>query len=254
MLDALSPEICNLASGFLRISLSRPASVVDFFSLLYTAALVQIGGGPDVFADSPSSWHNRVAEMLETFRTADGGYAKVVGAASGSTYHTFLVALCYELLGRPLPQAQQALRFVHSRRRDDGGFVEIAPDAPQRHQPNGGGRRRAANDRRRRASSSALTGEVSDDVIRFIMEMPSPEDGFRANGRAPLADLLSTFTSLWTLRQLGVLGRVDKSAVLNYVRMLELPGGGFRGGLWDDQTDVEYTFYGLGCLGVLAGE
>ena len=79
--------------------------MVDFFSLLYAAALIQVGGGPDVFADSPPGWNDRVAEMLEKFRTVDGGYAKAVGATSGSTYHTFLVALCYELLGRPLPES-----------------------------------------------------------------------------------------------------------------------------------------------------
>ena len=28
--------------------------------------------------------------------------------------------------------------------------------------------------------------------------------------------------------------------------------GGFRGGLWDEQTDVEYTFYGLGTLALAA--
>ena len=25
-----------------------------------------------------------------------------------------------------------------------------------------------------------------------------------------------------------------------------MPSGGYRGGLWDDTADVEYTFYGLG--------
>ena len=28
--------------------------------------------------------------------------------------------------------------------------------------------------------------------------------------------------------------------------------GGFMGGLWDDQVDVEYTFYGVGVLALLA--
>ena len=28
--------------------------------------------------------------------------------------------------------------------------------------------------------------------------------------------------------------------------------GGFRGGLWDEHTDVEYTFYGLGTLALAA--
>ena len=32
---------------------------------------------------------------------------------------------------------------------------------------------------------------------------------------------------------------------------LEFPSGGFRGAEWDEQADVEYTFYGLGILGLL---
>jgi geranylgeranyl transferase type-2 subunit beta len=81
--------------------------------------------------------------------------------------------------------------------------------------------------------------------------MPSPEGGLRANARAPLADLLSTFTGCWTLHQLGALDRIDTRAALAFVRSLELPTGGFRGGLWDERTDVEYTFYGLGTLALL---
>jgi hypothetical protein len=40
--------------------------------------------------------------------------------------------------------------------------------------------------------------------------------------------------------------------VLGYVRSLEKAGGGFRGGLWDEGDDVEYTFYGLGALALLS--
>src|SRR4051794_26167368 len=115
VLDALTPGVCERAAGFLRESLVRQASVVDFFSLLYACLLVQAGGGPDVLAGSPPDWPERVAATLETFRTADGGYAKSAGAASGSTYHTFLVGLCYQLLGRPVPRAADVVRFVATR-------------------------------------------------------------------------------------------------------------------------------------------
>ena len=74
----------------------------------------------------------------------------------------------------------------------------------------------------------------------------------RANGRAPLADLLSTFTATWTLEQLGGLDRVDREAALAYACSLGAEAGGFHGGLWDEGTDVEYTFYGLGVLTLLS--
>jgi geranylgeranyl transferase type-2 subunit beta len=246
VLDALTPDVCNRAGGFLRDSLTRQASVVDFFSLLYAALLVQTGGGPNVFADSPAGWDVRVAQMLEAFRTPDGGYAKAAGATAGSTYHTFLVALCYQLLGRDLPQTDAAVRFILSRRREDGGFVEIGPMRRSGTNPTA-----AAVGVLQIVGGAALHADVRVGVTSFLTAMPSEEGGVRANGRAPLADLLSTFTGLWTLRQLGALEQADTAAAHRYVQLLELGRGGFRGGLWDEQTDVEYTFYGLGCLGVL---
>jgi geranylgeranyl transferase type-2 subunit beta len=247
VLDALTTEICERAGGFLRDSLTRQASVVDFFSLLYAALLAQAGGGPNVFADSPAGWDERVAQTLETFRTPDGGYAKAAGATAGSTYHTFLVALCYQLLGRDLPQTDAAVRFVISRRREDGGFVEIGPMRRSGTNPTA-----AAVGVLQIAGGAALSADLRGGVTSFLTAMPSEEGGFRANGRAPLADLLSTFTGLWTLRQVGALEQADTAAARRYVQLLALARGGFRGGLWDEQTDVEYTFYGLGCLGVLS--
>src|SRR5438552_6478380 len=83
VLDTLTPAVCARAAAFLRASLTRQASVVDFYSLLYACGLVQLGGGPDVLDDSPSDWPDRVAATLESFRAPDGGYAKEPGAVSG---------------------------------------------------------------------------------------------------------------------------------------------------------------------------
>ncbi len=229
--------------------LTQQTSVVDFFSLLYAALLVQTGGGPDVFADSSPDWPDRVAATLESFRVADGGYTKSAGGASGSTYHTFLVGLAYQLLGRSLPQADAIVRFVTSRRRDDGGYVEMAPMRRGGTNPTA-----AAIGLLQLVEHEvpALTPEIRRDVSKFLAEMASPEGGLRANGRAPLADLLSTFTASWTLEQLGELGRIDAKQALRYAQILERGDGGFRGGLWDDEFDVEYTFYGLGLLALLS--
>lgn len=248
VLDALSPEVCTRAAGFLKRSLQQEASVVDFFSLLYACLLVQTASGPDVLADSASDWPERVAATLEGLRTSDGGYAKTLGGHAGSTYHTFLVALCYQLLNRPLPRADEVLRFVASRRREDGGYVEIAPMRRGGTNPTAaavglmqllGGEEKGLKDEERSA------------VVGFLAEMVSMEGGLRANARAPLADLLSTFTSVWTLDQLGALDRIDTDEVRRYALSLEQAEGGFHGGLWDEGHDVEYTFYGLGVVGLL---
>jgi geranylgeranyl transferase type-2 subunit beta len=241
VLGELTPDICARAAGYLRPCLTQSASVVDFFSLLYSCMLVRLGGGPDVLADSPADWPERVAAALETFRTAQGGYAKASGAAAGSTYHTFLVGLCYELLGRTLPRSEEVLAFIQSRRREDGGYVEIAPMRRSGTNPT------AAAVGVLELIGAGLKPEVRSGVVDLLAELPTLEGGLRANTRAPLADLLSTFTGLWTLARLGALDRVDLEAARAYAEALELDGG-FRGGLWDERVDVEYTFYGLGVL------
>jgi geranylgeranyl transferase type-2 subunit beta len=247
VLDALTPEVADRASDYLRQALRQSASVVDFFSLLYACLLLQTAGGPDVLRDSPADWPERVAATLETLHTADGGYAKTAGAASASTYHTFLVGLCYQLLGRPLPRPEEVLRFVASRHREDGGYVEVAPMRRGGTNPTA-----AAVGLLQMALGPAFAPAELSGVADFLAGMVSPEGGLQANARAPLADLLSTFTGCWTLEQFGALSRLDLEAVRDYARSVELPGGGFRGGLWDQGHDVEYTFYGLGVLALLA--
>lgn len=249
VLNALTPDVRDRAGAFLRRNLMREASVVDFFSLLYSCALLDAAGGPDVLSTAPPDWPERVGATLETLRTADGGYAKMTGGASGSTYHTFLVALCYQLLGKPMPNPESLAGFVHSRSRDDGGYVEIAPMRRSGTNPTAAavGVLQILDD----ARPPRLSAEIQRRVSDFLADMPSFEGGLRANGRAPLADLLSTFTGMWTLRQLSSLDRLETSSLRQYVESLELPTGGFRGGLWDESTDVEYTFYGLGCAALL---
>jgi geranylgeranyl transferase type-2 subunit beta len=250
VLDALTPEVGARAAGFLKASLSRQASVVDFFSLLYSCLLLQTHSGVEVLADAPADWPDRVATLLETFRTEDGGYAKTPGAASGSTYHTFLVSLCYQLLGRTVPSPHAVVRFVHSRRREDGGYVELKPMRRGGTNPTAA----AVGVLQLYAAEGAeeWSAEVRQGVVDFLAAMPSVEGGLRANDRIPVADLLSTFTGCWTLHQLGALDRIDSAEALGYARSLEVPAGGFRGGVWDDGRDVEYTFYGLGVVGLLS--
>jgi geranylgeranyl transferase type-2 subunit beta len=252
VLDALTPDACDRAAAFLRASLTKQTSVVDFFSFLYACLLVQTQGN-DALADSPPDWPERVAATLETFATPDGGYNKSpfdpAKPTAGSTYHTFLVGLCYQLLGRGLPRPRAVADFVLSRRREDGGFVEVAP-----------ARRSGTNPTAAAVGLLQLVepevealGGVREGVAAFLAEMAGDDGGLRANGRVPLSDLLSTFTAAWTLAQLGELGRVDGAAVARFGRECQRPEGGFHGGLWDPGHDVEYTFYGLGTLALFAG-
>src|SRR5438105_3307095 len=186
VLDALPPEVCERAATYLRGALTQRASVIDLFSLLYACLLVQASSGIDVLADSPADWPQRVAATLETFHTADGGYNKSPGAAAGSTYHTFLVGLCYQLLGQPIPQADEVARFVHGRRREDGGYVEVAPMRRSGTNPTAAGVGIL-----QLIKGRDLPAEEMAPTVAFLAGMPGDDGGLRANDRVPLSDLLS---------------------------------------------------------------
>jgi len=242
----LNPEVCGRAAEFLKSRMTGTAGVVDFFSLLVSCYLVPLGGGPDILADLRSDWRDRVTDLFETYRTADGGYGRTPGSPHGSTYTSFLVTLCLQLLGRSVSEHGCLVSFARSRQRADGGFVEIAAMKRSGTNPTAAGVGLLQ-------VLGALDGLTAAQATDFLAAMRSDfEGGYRANDRIPVADLLSTFTSCWTLDQLGAAGRVDWPGVQDYVLECERPNGGFRGGLWDEQCDVEYTFYGLGTLALAA--
>lgn len=245
VLQALEPETCGKAAAFLRVKKSPSASVVELFSYLVSAFLVQLGGGPDVLAESTDGWPDRVANILEIHRHSDGGYSKSPGGTSGSTYTTFLVALTLELLGRTIPHPERASTFLESRYRS-GGFVEIAQMKRAGTNPTAAG---VGTMQILDALSETKRSEIGLFLSGLFLK---EEGGLRANDRIQTADLLSTFTGGWTLEDIDQLDRLDLQAIKAYAESLQGPLGGFRGGSWDVGLDVEYTFYGIGVLGLLA--
>jgi geranylgeranyl transferase type-2 subunit beta len=242
LVGELSDDVARPAAEFLRGRLDRPMPSVDFVSVVYSAVLLELTGGLDLFA--PRERQALVGEFLDRFRCEDGGYAKTEKNRRSSTYHTFLAAVCQELVGLPIQQRSQIVELIRSRQRDDGGFVELAPLAQSGTNPTA-----AAVGVLRLLES--MEEHVAAAAGRFLAGMQNGEGGLRANGRIPLADLLSTFTGMVALADLDRLRVVDLAAARRYVESLALPGGGFRGGAWDGEADVEYTFYGLGALALL---
>src|SRR5437870_422028 len=103
VLDVLGEVDCTRLAGYLRTCQRMQVTVIDLVSWLYCALVVQGASGIDVLEDFDRQWPARLAAILESFRTKDGGYAKTHEGALGSTYHSFLVAVCYELIGQSVP-------------------------------------------------------------------------------------------------------------------------------------------------------
>lgn len=247
MLGQLYGEPAQRAADFLRSRLDGRETVIDTLSLVYGAALLEMSAGIDVLADAPSDWRDTLVQRLERYRRPDGGYAKASEGRASSTYHSFLVLLCRELMDRPLPEPQRMVDFVLSQQSPEGGFREIRA-----------GKRAGTNPTAAAIGVlrilDALDENVRHSTIEFLAGMQTDEGGLRANTRIPIADLLSSMTGVLTLADLGGLDRIDRDAARRYVLALEGPDGGFRAAAWDDAHDVEYTFYGLSCLALLTAD
>jgi geranylgeranyl transferase type-2 subunit beta len=246
LLGELHGDVAERARDFLAARLSGQASIVDFLSLVYSASLLDLSAGLNVYADAAPNWREAVSAALENLRREDGGYAKGPEGTASSTYHTFLVALCRELIEAPLVEPERMVAFILSQRREDGGFVEIKPM-----------KRSGTNPTAAAIGLLKIVGrldeDVRGDVVDFLAEMQTDEGGLRANTRIPIADLLSTFTGMLTLADLGAADCVDAGAVMRYAKSLEQESGGFLGAVWDQGVDVEYSFYGLATLGLVVG-
>jgi geranylgeranyl transferase type-2 subunit beta len=212
--------------------------------LIYGATLLSFSAGVEVLEEQAPAWREAVAESLAELRRDDGGYAKSREGRAGSTYQSFLVALCLQLIDRPLPQPERLVEFLLSQRCQTGGFRDVRAA------------KRAGTNPTAAAIGAlqlldALDHDTAEKTIDFLSGMQTEEGGLRANTRIPVADLLSTFTGVVTLTDLRGLDAIDPAAALRFARVLERREGGFCGAIWDADVDVEYTFYGLGCLGLL---
>ena len=236
------------AAAFLRSRLNQPETVVDLAALIYGASLLENAAGVEVFENAGAQWKDSVAEFFETLRRDDGGYAKSSTSNVGSTYNSFLVLLCRELIERPLNNANPLIQFIFDQENESGGgFREV------RQQKRAGTNPTAAAIGILKILD-ALDDELREDTIGFLGDMQTDEGGLRANTRIPIADLLSSFTGFLTLIDLGGHRKIDRTQLLRYANRLQQPGGGFHGAEWDKVCDVEYTFYGIGCLALIHAE
>ncbi|QDU59548.1 Prenyltransferase and squalene oxidase repeat protein [Planctomycetes bacterium Pan216] len=243
MLDGLGPEDVSRLADHLRQVRDEADTLVDLLSWLSSAVVITVAGGEGLL-DPTDPELSRLPERIAEFRTPDGGYNNSPGGRSGSTYHTFVATLCFDLLVEPIPNKDQLTQFVLGRCREDGGFVEVPAMKRSGTNP-------SAAAIGTLLLLDAITPAVRDGAQAFFDTVSSDEGGFAANTRIPIADGLSTFTGLVSLLDLELLDRDRARRIEKYARSLEVKQGGFIGFALDGQPDVEYTFYGLGNLGLV---
>ncbi len=182
-------------------------------------------------------------ERVYSMRREDGGYAKTNVETHGSLYHTFLAASLHARTGITIPHENKMRAFLHALARPEGGFIE-----------NKYSKRPGTNGTSAGVFLSLILGDldVSEKHFKFMESMRNEEGGFEAAPSAPLADLLSTYTALLTLKMAGRLNSDLLDAAAHYARSLEMADGGYTGFALESVVDCEYTFYGLGVESIVA--
>jgi hypothetical protein len=185
---------------------------------------------------------NAILSKVESFRSADGGYAQEPGQADGTIYGCFLALGAYQDLGSDLPDVPGVVNCVNRLRAEDGGYANQL-DLPLGLTPS-------------TAAAVTLLRQyhlpIPDGIASWLLSRHAAEGGFFATPIAPMPDLLSTATALHALSGLHAdLGPI-REPCLDFIDTLWTSQGGFHGNWTDDMLDVEYTYYGLLALGHLS--
>ena len=180
---------------------------------------------------------------IEAHRAHDGGYHPVPGQPHGTAYAAFLAQNAHHDLRSRIPEPRRLVESLRQLLTPDGAW------ANERGVPGGSTNATAAALAVLSASGADIDYEAA---VRWLLAQHHPLGGFRASPLAPVPDLLSTATALYTLTSIGVpLGPV-REPCLDFVDSLWDNRGSFHAHWHEDDLDVEYTFYGLLALGCLA--
>ncbi len=183
-----------------------------------------------------------ILSKVESFRSADGGYAQEPGEKDGTIYGCFLALGAYQDLGRDLPDVPGVLNCVNRLRAEDGGYANQL-DVPLGLTP---------------STAAAVTllrqyhQPIPDGIGDWLLSRHAADGGFFATPMTPMPDLLSTATALHALAGLHADLDPIREPCLDFIDTLWTSKGGFHGTWSDDTLDVEYTYYGLLALGHLS--
>ncbi len=214
---------------------------------------------------------DRILRCIESYRTGNGGYNPIPGAAFGTAYGAFLALGAYQDLNQDLPEPLRLVQSLKTLETTDGAWTNERTEQQGGGKDAGGGSRHIFPASSLRAAASGLRTDgatnataAAANVLRnlrlplnlsvgeWLLAQAHPQGGFLAAPGAPLPDLLSTATALHTLAGLQVSFAPVKEPCLDFIDTLWTNEGGFYGHWGDDHLDCEYTYYGLLALGHLS--
>lgn len=183
----------------------------------------------------------QMAEKIEKYRSADGGYNVFEKSFRSSIYGSFLAISVLEETGSPLTNSPAIIDSIRKLETVDGGFANEL----------------GMNEGTTTATAAAiillnkLGCDIPSEKSDWLLKMLHKSGGFLASPSTPIPDLLSTATALHCLSEIGFDMSKIREQCLDYLDSLWSGEGAFYGNWADEKTDVEYTFYGLLALGSL---
>ncbi|KAA6332656.1 hypothetical protein EZS27_018864 [termite gut metagenome] len=153
-----------------------------------------------------------------------------------SPYSQFILVSLMEDMHRRTGNSGKIIESLCAYKVPGGGYSNIA-----------GGSTASVN-----ATSAALSviGQLEEyhthDDVDYLYRSQDESGGFYAAGQALVPDILSTATALFVLHCYGVSPRINPE---RFIEAHWLESGGFAPTLLEENSDIEYTFYGVLALG-----
>jgi prenyltransferase beta subunit len=216
----------------------------DGLDFVHLACLARTWGTVASFAHGlrpDDTTRDAIAARLETFRSADGGYAQTPGEEQGTIYAAFLAMGAYQDLQRAMPDAERLLPTIAALRAPDGGYANFP----------GMDVGLTSTTAAAVAIHRVFGRQLEGDPASWLLARYHAQGGFVAAPEVPMPDLLSTATALHALAILQAPLTPIQDSCLDFVDTLWTNRGGFYGSWADDTLDCEYTYYGLLALGHL---
>lgn len=229
--DLMPPK--NSYEYFEKFTDSHELDFIHLASLVRCIALLKTNN---------KNWVKNLIAQIEGFRSADGGYNHLAESAErGTAYADFLSFLVYRAIACKIPEPGKMLASLEQLKRPDGSY---------------------ANDCKMESGSTTATSaavvlsnefgkKVDNETVDALLDRQHPQGGFLAGPNSPVPDLLSTATALYALRSFENRLPELNGGHRDFVASLWNEDGGFSGQVFDDVSDVEYTFYALLGLGII---
>ncbi len=221
-------------STYLRNIEYNALNEVDFIALRFVRTLLRI-------CSVPLSWAMMIDHLPGTKKILEVLFSfdqPIHLAIKATPYQIYLDAILFGAAGKNRFTPEELLSRLLPYRCPDGGFTNI--DSSQKTISTN-------------ATSAAYLAQFSCGVrdtssAKALYKLHFPGGGFFASEVSPLPDLLSTATSLLVWACEGI---TPNEETKEYVVSLWTEKGGFSATLFDDESDVEYSFYGLLALGAI---